>query len=64
MLDALKGWAEEAGFGAGNAYYTLSETQDGGATWKPIAVTPPQTETGLPPDTVHLCNMCNRHYQH
>ena len=31
FTDATQGWAVQAGFGAGNAYYNLSETQDGGA---------------------------------
>ena len=59
FTDGLNGWAEAALPGAGNVYYTLSETHDGGASWKPIPVTQPQPEIGLPPGTLHLCNMCN-----
>ena len=58
FADALNGWAETADVGAGNLYITLSETNDGGKTWEPIPVTPPNPETGLPPGTVHLCNIC------
>jgi photosystem II stability/assembly factor-like uncharacterized protein len=55
--DALNGWAVTGDVGAGNIYYSLTETQDGGKTWAPIPVKPP-TETGLPPGTIHLCNIC------
>ena len=59
FTDTTQGWAVQAGFGAGNAYYNLSETQDGGATWEPVPAIPPQPETGLPAGTIHLCNLCN-----
>ncbi|MBE3037887.1 MAG: hypothetical protein IMZ62_03625, partial [Chloroflexi bacterium] len=59
FTDAMNGWAEDENGGAGSVYFTLSETKDGGATWTPILVTPPQPESGLPPGTVHLCNICN-----
>jgi len=56
--DALNGWAVTADVGAGNVMYSLSQTSDGGKTWAPIPVTPQEPETGLPPGTIHLCNMC------
>ena len=56
--DGLNGWAQTGDVGAGNIYYSLSETQDGGKTWAPVPVTPPQPESGLPPGTVHLCSLC------
>ncbi len=58
FTDALNGWAAMSEAGAGNIYYSLSETQDGGKTWAPIPVTPPSEESGLPPGTIHLCNIC------
>ena len=58
FVDALQGWAEVYDVGAGNVYITLSDTKDGGATWMPVPVIPPQPENGLPPGTVHLCNIC------
>jgi photosystem II stability/assembly factor-like uncharacterized protein len=53
-----EGVAETAGLGAGNAYLNYYQTQDGGATWKIIALTAPSPETGLPTGTIHLCNIC------
>ena len=38
FADALNGWAESGDAGAGNIYYSLSETHDGGKTWAPIPV--------------------------
>ena len=55
---ANEGVAETVGVGAGNAYFNLYQTHDGGATWTPILLTPPTPETGLPEGTVHLCNIC------
>lgn len=58
--DATHGWAiEENLFMSREAYYHLSETQDGGVTWKPIAVNPPKPELGLAPGMIHLCEHCN-----
>jgi photosystem II stability/assembly factor-like uncharacterized protein len=59
FADSLHGWAVSADVGAGNAFYTLSETSDGGKTWAPIPVNPPSPEPDLPPGTIHLCNICN-----
>jgi hypothetical protein len=58
FADARNGWAESVDVGAGNAYYSLSETHDGGKTWAPIPILPPEVETGLPVGTIHLCNIC------
>ncbi len=58
FTDALNGWAEAGDVAAGNIYYSLSETQDGGKTWAPIPVKAPTAEVGLPPGTVHLCGLC------
>ncbi len=58
FTDAMNGWAATAEAGAGNIYYSLSETHDGGKTWVPIPVKSPTGETGLPPGTIHLCNIC------
>jgi photosystem II stability/assembly factor-like uncharacterized protein len=59
FTDALNGWAVSDNVGAGNIYFSLSQTSDGGKTWAPILVTPQVSETGLPPGTIHLCNMCS-----
>jgi photosystem II stability/assembly factor-like uncharacterized protein len=56
--DPQHGWAESADVGAGNIYYSLSATQDGGKTWAPIPAKPPSPEAGLPEGTLHLCNIC------
>ncbi|HEX9090359.1 MAG TPA: hypothetical protein VF831_02665, partial [Anaerolineales bacterium] len=57
--DALNGWAVSGDVGAGNVYFSLSQTSDGGKTWAPIPVKPQESESGLPPGTIHLCNICN-----
>ena len=58
--DGMHGWAnEEDVFMSREANYHLSETQDGGVTWKPIAVNPPKPELGLAPGMIHLCELCN-----
>ncbi len=59
FTDTLHGWAVSGDVGAGNVYFSLSQTSDGGKTWALIPVTPPQPEPGLPPGTIHLCNICN-----
>ena len=59
FTDTAQGWAVQEGVGAGNAYYSVLETQDGGATWNPVPAIPPHPETGLPPGTIHLCNLCS-----
>ena len=59
FTDSQSGWAEETSAGAGNLYVTFSQTTDGGATWTPVALAPPQSEPGLPAATLHLCNLCN-----
>ncbi len=59
FTDALNGWAVTGDVGAGNVYYSLSQTSDGGKTWATIPVKPPLAEEGLPPGTIHLCNICN-----
>jgi Sortilin, neurotensin receptor 3, len=59
FTDALNGWAVSGDVGAGNIYFTLSQTSDGGKTWIPIPVKPQSPEPGLPPGTIHLCNICN-----
>jgi photosystem II stability/assembly factor-like uncharacterized protein len=59
FADALHGWAVSADVGAGNVYFSLSQTSDGGKTWAPILVKPPTPEPGLPAGTIHLCNICN-----
>ena len=58
FLNAQNGWAESADVGAGNIYYTLYGTQDGGKTWAALPVKGPSAEAGLPPGTIHLCNIC------
>jgi photosystem II stability/assembly factor-like uncharacterized protein len=58
FTDALNGWAESAGVGAGNIYFILFSTQDGGKTWATIPAKGPTQETGLPPGMIHLCNIC------
>jgi len=59
FMDTKHGWSiEESLFMSREAYYHLSETQDGGMTWKSIAVNPPKLELGLAPGTIHLCNLC------
>ncbi len=57
--DALNGWAVTGDVGAGNVYFSLSGTSDGGKTWAPIPARAPTGEEGLPPGTIHLCNICN-----
>jgi len=57
--DLLNGWAVSGDVGAGNVYFSLSQTSDGGKTWAPIPVKPQDGESGLPPGTIHLCNICN-----
>jgi photosystem II stability/assembly factor-like uncharacterized protein len=59
FVNTLDGWAVSADVGAGNVYFSLSQTSDGGKTWAPIPVMPPSLEPGLPPGTIHLCNICN-----
>jgi photosystem II stability/assembly factor-like uncharacterized protein len=58
FTDMRNGWAEDEDVAAGNVYFTLSGTVDGGETWAPIPITPLQPEIGLPPGTVHLCGLC------
>jgi photosystem II stability/assembly factor-like uncharacterized protein len=53
-----EGLAETAGVGAGNAYLNFYRTRDGGLSWEPVLITAPSPEPGLPPGTVHLCNIC------
>ena len=50
------GIAETAGMGAGSAYLNYYQTQDGGATWKPVPILAPNPDQ--PEGTVHLCNIC------
>lgn len=52
------GLAEVAGLGAGNAYINYFQTHDGGTSWEPVLLVAPSSEPGLPPGTVHLCNIC------
>ena len=52
------GILETAGVGAGNKYLNYYDTHDGGASWKPILLAAPNPEPGLPPGTIHLCNIC------
>ena len=59
FTDKLNGWAVSGDVGAGNVYFSLSQTSDGGKTWMPIPVKPQESESGLPPGTIHLCNICN-----
>ncbi len=59
FTDTQNGWAVTGDVGAGNVYFSLSQTRDGGKTWAPIPVKPPSPEGGLPPGTIHLCNICN-----
>ncbi len=59
FADALHGWAVSGDVGAGNVYFSLSQTSDGGKTWAAIPVKPQSPEPGLPPGTIHLCNICN-----
>lgn len=56
--DPDNGWAETLDVGAGNAYVSVFETHDGGATWQIIPIASPHPETGLPVGTLHLCNIC------
>src|SRR5271157_204489 len=58
FTDARNGWAVNEEGAAGSAYYTPSETHDGGATWTVLPVIPPVPESNLPPGTVHLCGLC------
>jgi photosystem II stability/assembly factor-like uncharacterized protein len=58
FTDALNGWAESAGVGAGNIYFILFSTLDGGKTWATIPAKGPTQETGLPTGMIHLCNIC------
>jgi photosystem II stability/assembly factor-like uncharacterized protein len=59
FADAQNGWAVSGDVGAGNVYFSLSQTSDGGKTWRPITVKPQSPEPDLPPGTIHLCNICN-----
>jgi photosystem II stability/assembly factor-like uncharacterized protein len=52
------GTVEVANVGAGNAYIVFYQSNDGGATWKPILLTSPSPEQSLPAGTIHLCNIC------
>jgi photosystem II stability/assembly factor-like uncharacterized protein len=56
--DLDHGRAATVDVGAGNAYYTLYQTSDGGANWSLYVITPPSPEEGLPSGTIHLCNIC------
>jgi photosystem II stability/assembly factor-like uncharacterized protein len=53
-----EGLARVDGVGAGNLYIQMYETHDGGASYSLIPLTGPQPEQGLPPGTIHLCNIC------
>jgi photosystem II stability/assembly factor-like uncharacterized protein len=59
-LDAHRGVACEADFGAGNAYYNFFDTRDGGLTWQPVMIIPPAAyaDRSARPGTIHLCNLC------
>jgi photosystem II stability/assembly factor-like uncharacterized protein len=56
--NANDGIAQTAGVGAGQLYLNLFQTTNGGQSWAPILLTPPDTESGLSAGTVHLCNIC------
>jgi photosystem II stability/assembly factor-like uncharacterized protein len=56
--NATDGIAEAAGVGAGNIYFNLFQTHDGGAAWAAIPLVSPKPESSLPEGTVHLCNIC------
>jgi photosystem II stability/assembly factor-like uncharacterized protein len=58
FISANYGWQEVLDVGAGNLYISLFDTHNGGMTWQPIIVIPPQLESGLPAGVIHLCNMC------
>ena len=63
LLDAKRGTASTEDGGAGSAYYNFFDTQDGGLTWKPVMITPPEEYKGsdMKPGTVHLSNIaCDR----
>jgi photosystem II stability/assembly factor-like uncharacterized protein len=53
-----EGVAEVAGVGAGNLYIQELETHDGGASFEVVPLVGPTNEQGLPPGTLHLCNVC------
>lgn len=58
FINSSDGWAEAAGAGAGNLYIQVFKTVDGGASYQVVPIVPLQAENGLPPGTVHLCNIC------
>jgi photosystem II stability/assembly factor-like uncharacterized protein len=60
FLDAEHGVASTEDAGAGSAYYTFFDTKDGGLTWKPVIIVPPETyaDGSNAPGTVHLSNIC------
>jgi len=59
FANTMDGWAVTADVGAGNVYFSLYQSSDGGKIWMPIPAKPPSPEPGLPPGTIHLCNICN-----
>ncbi len=59
FVDAQHGWAVSGDIAAGSVFFSLSQTNDGGKTWTPISVKTQESETGFPPGTIHLCNICN-----
>jgi hypothetical protein len=59
LQGCLNGWAVSGDLGAGNVYFSLFQTKDGGKTWAPIPVKPQSPEPGLTTGTIHLCNICN-----
>jgi photosystem II stability/assembly factor-like uncharacterized protein len=58
FTSASDGFAMVSGVGAGNLYIQLYETHDGGSSFQLVPMLSPNGETGLPPGTLHLCNMC------
>ncbi len=57
--DARHGVARTLDGGLGNAYVRFFGTSDGGRNWEPVLIaSPAPAEPGLPPGTIHLCNLC------
>jgi photosystem II stability/assembly factor-like uncharacterized protein len=58
FTDQNHGWAKIMDGGAGNAYFQVHETQDGGKTWAVVPILGPEPEPDLSSGVVHLCNIC------
>ncbi len=58
FLNLKEGWTEVYGAGAGQAHIDLYASHDGGISWNQVLLANPDVNSGDPPGTLNLCNIC------